>query len=428
MLCENILDTHHVKADINADVLYIYSEEVGYYRRWNRRHFLLWLQTAFGSSEYFPYLNIGITHETFERLVATPSIQISLDDFDKDKRYLNVLNGVVDLENGHLLPHDKEYHFSYVLFSRYDESYAKSEKIPQPFNAILDRHFPDPDDQSMFLESLAYLISGEYGMKTAYMWIGEPHTGKSTVMRLLKTFLGDWATHHSLKQISSKHGLADLEFSKVNICAEVEKDRIANMDNFKSLVGNDYLSIEPKIHALRTMKARTKLLLIGNDFPPFAKGLGEPAIFDRLLPIRWLNPYSKDERISLYDDELMEKHGWEIFSVIVRELCKLYAKSYQFTHSRLSHMEIRRFRYQNMLPDSISSFLEDCCIAREGFFWKCSDIYEKYLDHCAANAYEPIAKGSFFREFSSKANAVPTKRLDKKSEKQCRGYMGIAPA
>lgn len=410
----------------HQSVLLLYDTRYGYYRRCNCDELGIVLAKKFQDTALAPKLNNRIIKEVFSRLLRHPHLQVSYDEFDRQDRYLNVRNGVVDLEDGALLKHDKSYRFLSVLPIDYKKEYADTDKNPQKFKKMLERHFPSKEDRKLFLESLAYLISWKHGIKLAFFWIGEPHTGKSTFLRILDTFLGDVVTHHSLRQISSKHGPADLETSRVNICAEVEKTQIKNLDNFKAITGNDSISIEAKFQQLRTMKCMTDLLLVGNDFMPLAKGLGEPAIYDRIMPIKFLNPYKDDEKIPLFDEMLINDEGSKIFAVIVRTLCKLRRKNYKFSHSKLSDQEKLRFMLQNSPSNSVDCFIEDRCrIAPEGYCHS-KKISNAYNSYCSENAFDPICQARFFSELQLKIpNIKRSKRIDVATGRQCRGYCGI---
>ena len=408
-------------------LLLIYNTKEGRYHQYTRDEFPTILAKLVHGTKFEAKMKRQTYYEVFHRLLYHPSLQANLEDFDHDDRYVNVMNGVIDLQEKELLPHDPSYRFLSVIYCPFKTEYAWKGKIPKLFKQMLERHFPCREDRELFLESLAYLISWKHGIKKAFFWIGAPHTGKSTFLRILDSFLGDAVAHHSLKQIASKHGPADLEGARVNVCAEVEKTEIRNLDNFKSLIGNDTISIEPKFQSLRSMKSRIDILLVGNDFMPLAKGVGEPALYDRILPIRFQNPYTEEEKIPLFDETLLKEEGVKIFAVIVRVLFGLFEKGYDFTHSKLSEAEKKRFIRQNTQVSSVDCFIEDRCHATDSAQFSSSRaIYDSYGEYCRNNGFDAMNKTQFFRRFAERFDSKLHRRgIEDSSGQRCRGYFGI---
>lgn len=407
--------------------LLIYNAKEGRFRQYARDEFPTILAQMIHGTRFESKIKRQTYHEVFYRLLYHPDLQANMDDFDRNDRYVNVMNGVVDLQERQLLQHDPSYKFLSVIYCSFKLEYALKEKIPKQFKLMLERHFPCREDRALFLESLAYLVSWKHGIKKAFFWIGDPHTGKSTFLRILDSLIGDAATHHSLKQICSKHGPADLEGARVNVCAEVEKTEIKNMDNFKSLIGNDTISIEPKFQSLRSMKSRIDILLVGNDFMPLDKGVGEPALYDRILPIRFQNPYTEEERIPLFDEMLLKEEGAKIFAVIIRKLFDLYENGYQFTHSNLSDVEKKRFIRQNTRISSVDCFIEDRChVVDSSIFFSSREIYDSYYEYCHQNGFDAMRRTQFNRRFAEKFDTKLHRRgIEESSGQRCWGYFGI---
>ena len=409
----------------NLKKLLIYDGQSGCFNSYGLDNFAIALSKKFQNTPLEKYLSLSISKGAFFRILTNADLQIDLKQFDNQDCYLNVLNGVVDLRTMDLLDHDAKYKFTSVIDCKYKKSYAKSEKYPVKFKLMLERHFPRKEDRDLFLETFAYLLSWKYGLKIAPFWIGAPHTGKSTFEFLLNSYLRQSVTHHSLSQIASKHGPADLEGVRVNICAEIEKTTIKNMDNFKAIIGNDQISIEPKFCQLHSMQGRCKILLVGNGFMSLAKGVAEPALFDRILPIKFQNPYNGEEKIPLYGKKLLKLEKMKIFAVIVRTLCKLHNNNYRFTHSELSDNEKRRFIRQNSPSDSVEYFIADVCEFVPDYFTPSASIYADYEKYCNVNGFDVERKNAFFVKFASQCDIKSSRTRDNFTHKQRRGYKGI---
>ena len=119
-------------------------------------------------------------------------IPASPDDFDAYTDFLNVQNGVVNLRNGELMPHDSSLMMSKICNSEYDPKHGKPELWLRFLDDITNH---DQDLQEYIQRCVGYSLSGNIQEQCAYFLYGMGNNGKSTFLDTIADMLGDYAAN-----------------------------------------------------------------------------------------------------------------------------------------------------------------------------------------------------------------------------------------
>lgn len=119
-------------------------------------------------------------------------IPASPDDFDSYNDFLNVQNGVVNLRNGELMPHDSRLMLSKICNCEYDVKKRKPKRWLQFLDEITNGN---KDLQDYIQRSIGYSISGSNKEQCAYFLYGMGNNGKSTFLDTIADMLGDYASN-----------------------------------------------------------------------------------------------------------------------------------------------------------------------------------------------------------------------------------------
>lgn len=114
------------------------------------------------------------------------------EDFDAYNDYLNCQNGIVNLRNGELMPHDANFMMSKICNSDYDSSGKKPEKWLQFLDDITNGN---KELQEYIQRSVGYSISGSTQEQCAYFLYGIGNNGKSTFLDTLADLLGNYSSN-----------------------------------------------------------------------------------------------------------------------------------------------------------------------------------------------------------------------------------------
>lgn len=128
-------------------------------------------------------------------------IPVSPDDFDVYPDYLNCQNGIVNLRNGELIPHDSSFMMSKICFAEYDPS----DKQPKLWLKFLDDVTGgDKEIQDYIQKCVGYSLSGSTREQCAYFLYGMGNNGKSTFLDTIADMLGGYASNAQPETIMMK--------------------------------------------------------------------------------------------------------------------------------------------------------------------------------------------------------------------------------
>jgi len=119
-------------------------------------------------------------------------IPTSPDDFDAHEDFLNCQNGVINLKNGELMPHDSSLMMSKITNCEYDTEKKKPEMWLKFLDDITDG---DKELQRYIQKSVGYSITGSNKEQCAYFLYGMGNNGKSTFLDTIADMLGDYASN-----------------------------------------------------------------------------------------------------------------------------------------------------------------------------------------------------------------------------------------
>lgn len=119
-------------------------------------------------------------------------IPASPEDFDAYADFLNCQNGVVNLRNGELMPHDSRLMLSKITNCEYDTKKRKPKRWLQFLDEITNG---DKALQEYIQRSVGYSISGSNKEQCAYFLYGMGNNGKSTFLDTIADMLGDYASN-----------------------------------------------------------------------------------------------------------------------------------------------------------------------------------------------------------------------------------------
>lgn len=174
-------------------------------------------------------------------------IPASPESFDAYTNYLNVQNGIVNLRNGELLPHDPNFMMSKICFSEYDVERRKPELWLSFLNDVTNG---DKELQKYIQKCVGYSISGSNSEQCAYFLYGVGNNGKSTFLDTIADILGTYAANTQPESIMLKRfgndtansDIARLKSSRFVTCEEPTEGVRLNEGLLKQLTGGSKIT------------------------------------------------------------------------------------------------------------------------------------------------------------------------------------------
>jgi len=200
---------------------------------------------------------------------------------DADKPLLCVGNGVVDLSNGELLPHEPKYKFTRGLAWDYNE-YADATPVLEFLDGITKR----PEDRDTLIDHLAHGLMPGHPYRAFVMTYGPGGNGKTQLGELFRGFVGEEnAAAVELQDLTGGDDFATgaLPSAFINVGDDVSVGEIRNTSTLKTASGGGTLRANEKHEKKFDFKNEAALFFSANE-PPRIKE-DKQSIADRLYPI-----------------------------------------------------------------------------------------------------------------------------------------------
>lgn len=123
------------------------------------------------------------------------------EEFDAYPDLLNCQNGIVNLRNGELLPHDSNYMLSKICYTEYDSSGEPPALWLSFLNDVTDG---DKALQEYIQKCVGYSLTGSTREQCAYFLYGMGNNGKSTFLDTIADMIGGYASNVQPETIMMK--------------------------------------------------------------------------------------------------------------------------------------------------------------------------------------------------------------------------------
>jgi len=346
-------------------------------------------------------------------------------------RYINLLNGIYDIQERKLRPHCKSSMFLSVVNREYSpiettgsvltnlEKYA-----PTWYESYLDIM----NGNKTKLLKLVAVINGVLTHRLSYhhkfiTLIGSPGSGKSSFARLLNRMVGDDnTTFTSLKKLNSEYTIASLINSQLVVCDDEEKQ--TDFEYLRKLTGSgkvEYRQIYGKPGSAEFLGS----ILVNAVHNPFA---GDIAGLDRRIFMLKFDGKFK------HRDTAVEDYIWE------HELEPLMAIALSMPEVEVDGYLLEKLQYSdsNSLNDKWMAVCDSEAIASwmdlnliQGSpdnFMPIGEFFESFCNYCDDNKFNKLNSNTFSKRLSEYLDILGWKHSKKQMRhrgKKVRGVSGI---
>ena len=343
--------------------------------------------------------------------MAKDKMILDINRLDSDPWSINCENGIVDLRDGSLRPHDPNEFHSRMCPVAYDPN-AKCPNFLQFLRLI--HHGEDVDEVVGYLQRLlGYYLTGLIHEHKCGFWFGpRGRNGKGGILEIACEVLGDYAAPLNQEIILVQQGhpthptsLMVLNGARLAYCDELEDGKKLNEAIIKRLAGGaDVVARGMRQDEVR-FKPTAKILLLFNH-PPVISGT-DGGIWGRveMLMFRVHFTENPDEvnppHVHLKDKDFykreLEPELPGIFAWMVRGAV-LWAKHGLAPCDRVKR-DTALYRRNS---DRVGLFLEDRCRLHPDLETKSSDLYEAYGKWCKANGLTAMSNVRLAAEWESR--------------------------
>lgn len=309
--------------------------------------------------------------------------------FDSEKRLLCLDNGVYDIDTNMFLPHNYKYYFTTKLPIYYEPT-ARIDKIDTFLREILNE-----EDIPIIQELFGYLLYKDYHIHRAFMFDGSGANGKSTLLSLMSTFVGENnVCNVSLQDVSTDKFIVSQLYKKLaNIYSDLTDKAIYESGIFKILTGQDRITCDVKFKSPITFRNYAKLVYSCNKIPIVNDDTD--AFYRRWTLISFPNQFLGDDA----DPQLIDKLTTDtelsgLFNWSIDGLQRLL-KNGRFTNEKTLEDIKEEFVLKS---DPIKAFIHYQIVDDSNAEVSKSDVYEAYVNLCKEKKLRPLANNVFSRE------------------------------
>jgi len=332
------------------------------------------------------------------------------------KKYLNLINGMLDWEFLRLVDHDPKYFSTYQLKA----SWNPDSTCPT-IDAWMDSSV-EPDIKELLWQILGVVISPSMGFQKAIALIGEGFNGKGTFIRLCQSFLPESAICAIDPKILATNRFASAElFGKTaNICGDIERFTFNSTAEFKKITGEDTINAERKNGHPFTFRSEATMLFSGNKMPP-----SRDTSFGWFR--RWLIVPMTKKIVDVPDQSLNERMALELDGALVRAVNGLRTAMFkgEFDEPKVCREALDEYEYS---CNSSILFINERLEFSETFTTAIprSTLLDAYRAFCRERRLESDSRNKFYETFEEFGAATMSDRWSTRpSDSDSRGYVGV---
>ena len=325
--------------------------------------------------------------DTFLRIIkartfADPSI------FEAPVKYINMKNGIYDMEEKKLLGHTPDIHFLSKIATPYDPQ-ATCPRWKQFIETVL----PQEEDQLGMQEFFGYTLYRKKLFEVFVFCLGGGTNGKSTLINTLVDMLGmKSCSLQGLHDLTTgRFTISGLHGKLLNAGLDIGSMTIKEANKIKNIVSDEYLTGEKKGKDIFNFKNTTKFIFSANILPESAEKT--EAMMKRPLIFNFSHTITEEEK----DPYLREKLQKELPGILNWSLEGLYRllENQRFSNQKTS-LENKKEYIRKSEP--VRVFCEEMLdIDYERAIPK-DELYSVFENWCEESNIAPLDKNIFIKK------------------------------
>jgi P4 family phage/plasmid primase-like protien len=331
---------------------------------------------------------------------------VAREEFDHDPYILNLENGLLDMRTMELKPHTPDYPSTIRIPVTYKPD-AECPRVTRFWQDVVGT-----DNVPLIEELFGFCLAPDYSIHRAFLFVGDGANGKSSMVELLRRFLGEKnCSTVPLQAFETNRFVSSLLWSKLaNLYADLPTTSIQHTGRFKMLTGGDTVPAEEKYRSQFSFKNRAKLVFSANK-PPKIENEDSFAFWRRWIIVNFPNEFVQNRADkNLLAKLTVQKELSGVLNAALAGLKRLWLNG-EFTY--LASVNDVTEQYMKA-SNPIYAFLQDCCVLSAGIeHWVSKDdLYDAFKAFCMANKLPVMGKESFGRALKNcpEASSVKSRR------------------
>jgi putative DNA primase/helicase len=338
---------------------------------------------------------------------------IRSSDIPLQEYIINVKNGRLDVRTETLLPHDSEI----LDFTQLPVVYDPEAYCPD-LDKTLNRVFKhDRQVIDLFEEMVGYLLIKNCRFRKGFLFYGGGSNGKSTILNLLKKFIGEnnLATVE-LKKLSDPFLTAELEHKLANIGDDIDPKEVTDTGTIKKLFTGESMTVQRKYQDPFIMKNYAKMIFSCNQLPRIIdKSYG---MYSRLMLIPFTATFTaNDEDFDPFiEDKITTDEALSyLLNIGLRGLRRLLHNN-RFTEPKVVIDALEKYKTSN---STVLTWIEEEGIETKELLGQPTDkLFSQFKDWCTRSEikYQSSIR-TFHKDIEEKYNFERIRRRKKENWK-----------
>lgn len=305
--------------------------------------------------------------QAIESMKGSWNLIIHPEDLNKPKHLLNVLNGLVNLKTGELLPLDPNYLIMNQAGAVYDPD-ADTSFVEKTFAEII----PDEKTRRAVFRYLGYCLTGMKNYHISEFWRGQSGAnGKSTLIDFVTKVFGSYAkklptaglleSRRPVDGNSATPAIAQLDGDiRLAIIDELPRNCRLDASLFKTLTGDEFVYSRAMYCSPRMIELRAKFIINGNHLPSF--DVDDGGVLRRINTVAFNQKFTGARADGKLAEKLDTPDNRSALLKILVEEAKLY-----YTDGLLESEEMKEAKEAYLEEnDFVRNFLVENCITGQG--------------------------------------------------------------
>lgn len=257
---------------------------------------------------------------------------------------INLNNTRFDLRTNTPIPHDPDV----IEFARIPVNYDPSAYSEDLVKALNKTFCGNQEVIELFEEMVGYMLIKNCRFRKGFLLYGGGSNGKSTILNLLKRFIGEAnCSTVEMEKLSDRFKTAELENKLVNIGDDINRKDITDTGLLKKLFTGESVTVERKHSDPFILKSYAKLIFSCNEIPRIAdKSHG---MYSRLMLIPFNATFSSsDEDFDPFIEEKIttDESLSHLLNMGIRGLKRLLANN-GFTQPKVVNNALEAYKTDN---------------------------------------------------------------------------------
>ena len=363
------------------------------------------------SGDYYAYINDGYTNNkdllASKMLVTIPSLNQSnikevLENIRlktifmpqrPDMKYVNVSNGLVNVEDGEFIPHTSE---KFVI-NKIDCAYNPDIYSEEVYSTIKSLACDDEHIITLLIQMLGYCLLGDCRFQKSFILLGNGRNGKSMFLEMIRSWLGDEnCSSLALEDLSERFRTAELVGKLVNIGDDSGNGLLENTAIFKKLVTGDSITVERKNQQPFKYTNKAKMIFAVNALPPTTDK--SDGFFRRCIIIPFNAIYRETD--PGYDENKIEKLITSEAKSYLLNLALVGLQSlFQNKKFDIPDGSRKLIAHYESVNNNILMWYQDINPNTHEKFENMREAYANYCAYCASGNYRAVSISKFSEEY-----------------------------